>query len=238
MRVVATVLTFYPERQKNVQEIVAALSSGTVVPDEIVVHNNNLDRPFYGSACKVVNSWNSMTRGKYFSALMCPADYYLMFDDDIKPGPKTLECLLRHADKTTCISNQGRLLVNGSYSKGRDVWAQEVNAVTVVDSLVGQMQFLSFESILRMLAMEPSVRLKDGEYLYEGEDIFVGLCNRCTVVPMAFDERPVYMDEMGVSLGASVNNYGAMRDRFAKKATDALVNRDIPLLRDAPWRKK
>ncbi len=243
MRIVATICSHYPQRAGNIETIVRSLRSGTVVPDEIIVLNNNQhNNPLQElDGVKYVNSpWNSWTRGKYGAALMSPADYYLLLDDDITVKCRTLECLIAASDHESVIPSIGMILNGDSYMSGERIRPWEISKKIVVDSVIGEMQFLPMVAILRMMRIEPAIRLHFGEtFLYEAEDILVGLANKSMVIPMREeDESPQWLNEYGVCLPQIIPNCAQMRDRFTKQALEVLRTMNLPWLSEAPWRNK
>jgi len=231
-KIVAVVIHYYPERSGNVRRIVSDLLAGSRKPDKIIVFNNNpavltvgMLRD-YPDVSVVDSNTNFTSRAKYGAAMLEPADYYLLCDDDITVGPKTLEALERYATPSMCTAFRGVNLREDSFSRGTDVWPHVVERPTPVDAFIGRMQFLSFQSIVNMLAVEPAVRLDDKKYIYDGEDILIGLCNHPIIYPLRGEELPIDLKENGVSMFGSIPNYLGMRDEFTAKALRVLRSRE------------
>ena len=243
-RIVSVVVTYWPRRRENVDAIISSLRHGTVQPDEVLVLNNNPNLDINHVDARVINSpWNTWTRGKYPVALMDPADYYMLLDDDMSVGKRTIEAMLAYAGGgDCCYAGRGVILdSNMSFHHGRSVSPHEVERRTQVDTIIGMGQFVSFDAIVQMLRLEKDVRLRGQQYPFEAEDIMMGLCNRCEVLPLRGDENFVFLPENGESLCGSFPDYTNMRDRFTLKCVDTLLmheHADVRLAAGAPWSRE
>lgn len=228
--VVAIILTYWPKRTKNVDQIVKDLENSTRPPDLIMVWNNNKDHQFKydDPSIMVVNSqYNFTSRAKYAAAMLYPADYYLLIDDDISVGKKTIENLMTYADPTSCISFNGVRLRESdkSFGYGEQVKSENISAVENVDSHIGRLYFCSWASLCNLFFNEYGVRVMDKQYIFEGDDILIGLLNNSTVIPAKGDELPYDLDEGGQSMsidGGGIQ-YIEMRDEFTKHALRFVV---------------
>lgn len=230
--ITAVVCAYWAPRFANVERIVSDLLAGTVVPDRILVLNNNPDHqlafnhlarnPLVDVVC---GSANHECRGKFIAALLAPADFYLMHDDDTSVGTRTVECLRRHAmDRDFVTGYWGVRLAGSSFMQGTIVQPRHLIAAERVDAFHGRAMFMGHRAIVRMLAAEEKVRLDRG-WRTEGDDIIAGLANRDSswCVPMDEDEAWVDLDQCGVAMQMSVPNYFAMRDEFTGAVLDALA---------------
>lgn len=224
--VCAVVLTYWPKRRKNIDIIINDLVNSTVPPDLImVVNNNGKDSPlhFDDPSIMVVNADHNFTsRAKYAAAALYPADYYALIDDDITVGPKTIEHLLANISGDECLSFQGVKLrgSDGSFSWGQQVNAKDISTPESVDSHIGRLMFCTWQGIVNLLQAEKRVRLADKLYLFDGDDILMGLVNNSFVYPASGDELPRDLDESGESMsirGGGIQ-YLEMRDDFTRHA--------------------
>lgn len=230
-RVVAVVCAYWPERFANVQLIIDRLHSGTRPPDRIIVlGNDNASGETIGvwqdDAQKIKHAdvvsctWNTWTRGKYVAGLLDPADWYLLIDDDVAPGPTSVEHLvdwghqLRSADGRFVTGFWGVRLVNDSFMQGQIVQPHVLSAPLQVDGFHGRFVFASFRALTRLLEVEADVRL-DTEWKHEGCDIVAGLANRDAAwcIPTSgeagWEELPLGSRSLQFEPG-----YFAERDRF------------------------
>lgn len=229
--VTAVVCAFWPERFANVERIVVDLQHGSVTPDRIVVLNNNPDHPcrfqhLANERVATLEGHNTECRGKFVTALYHPADYYLLADDDTTVGPKTIECLLRHAAPGFVTGYWGvRLSPTGSFRDGQIISPQNVTAPTKVDAFHGRIMFMAHDALVSMFAAEGHIRLRDPGSSYVGDDILAGLANRdnAWIVPMCGDETFVDLDQMGVAMQQRAG-YFEDRDRFTTAAVAALTS--------------
>ena len=246
--VTAVILSYWPQRHANVKKSFDMLTSGTIVPRTTIVMSNNGSSPLpmnpFGKFVTLNSSHNFWTRGKYAAALMEPSPYYLLMDDDIAVGPRTLEAFLMNAeDEWTCFAGRCVDLDNsGSFWHGTSWSPNEVTSPRQTDTMVGRIQFVSFESILRMFRWEPKIRfprLLDEVYRYKVEDVAMGLCNYTKVLPLRDDECPVDLSECGTSLCEVEKDYSEFRDEYCRSLQnilwEAYTNDDFDLPYDPPW---
>ncbi|HEX3539648.1 MAG TPA: hypothetical protein VHT75_04315 [Acidimicrobiales bacterium] len=229
MTVTAVVCSFWEPRFANVERIVNDLQHGTAVPDRILILNNNPTAPhrfdhFRGPQVSVIGGDNMECRGKFVAALFHPAHHYLLADDDTSVGPRTLECLLRHAKPGFVTGYWGVRLTDRSFMNGQLIFPSVVPAPTKVDAFHGRVIFMAHDALVRMLAAEETVRLADPEAAYVGDDILAGLANPGSmIIPMRGDETFVDLDQHGVAMQTRPG-YFADRDRFTAAAVTALAS--------------
>jgi hypothetical protein len=222
-KLVAVVLHYYPQRSENVRKIIQDLKNSSRVPDKIIVFNNNKDMVINFEGVTNINSdTNFHSRAKYGVALLEPADYYILLDDDISVGKRTIEKLLEYATPDICTAMRGVNLSNGSFTYGTDVYPHLVGEPTKVDSFIGRLQFVSYKAIMNMLVLEPALRLDDKRFIYDAEDIFIGLVNDTKVYPLRGDELPYDTGENGVAYHQFFGDYGGLRDVFTRKVINYL----------------
>jgi hypothetical protein len=227
MIVTATVVTYWPNRRDNVTRVVRDLLAGTVVPDHIVVLDNNAaidapDLPDDPRVSLVTSTENTWTRGKFIAALFHPATYYLMMDDDTSVGPRTLERLVTWA---TMSSISPDALVTGYWGVTLSPELKFMSGMihtsvphdTPVDGFHGRAMWMGHQAMVNMLALEGHVRIRGDQLIWphEGDDIIAGLANqgRAFMIPMAGDERFVDLDQCGQALQFQDGYFGS-RDDF------------------------
>jgi len=231
-RVVAVICSYWKERIPNIEKIVQDLHAGTVVPDRILVLNNNKDHQLEIEGAEVINSqFNSRCRGKFITALLDVADFYLLLDDDTSVGTKTIERFLEVAHRESCYGYYGVALETGN---GVRTIPTLISEETPCQYFLGPGLFLSFYSLVRLLVAEERIRLTT-EWKHEGDDILIGLVNNSTIIPMNdeefFVDLPWGSEAMafghdGTSEGGL--DYLKMRDKFTRKAIDILDKNPIP----------
>ena len=231
-RVTAVVCAYWPERFKNVGQIVNDLCAGTRAPDHIIILNNNPDHPRQFEHLKrpgidVVTGFNTETRGKYVAALFVQADYYLLMDDDITIGKLALEYLMKRAHPDLVTANRGVLMrPDNSFFNGALADADKVPYDYPADSVCGCGVFVSHRALVKMFAAEEGLR---SEWPTAGDDILLGLANKGNVVifPMIKEKAWIWLDDGGVALcdGNGVlgkQDYYHMRDQFTREALEHL----------------
>lgn len=231
-RVTALVVSYWPSRIENVKTIVNDLRAGTVVPDEILVLNNNPDVTLEIEGAKVINSqFNSRSRGKLAACLMDVSNYYLLLDDDTSVNPKTLERFLSVAHRKSCYAYCGITFGGGN---GDRVYPRGLAEETEVEYFLGCGMFLSFYALVRSLMLDERLRIHTN-YPHQAEDITVGLANKATIIPMAEDEMFKDLDwgehsmaagDDGTSLGSI--DYLHMRNDVKSEAKRLLSERELP----------
>jgi len=231
-RVVAVVCAYWPSRFGNIEQIVKDLQDGTVVPDKILVLNNNKDHQLEFEGAEVINSqFNSRCRGKFITALMDVADYYLLLDDDTSVGTRTLERFLEEAHRECCYGYYGIAYETGNGVRTKPT---EIDEETECQYFLGPGLFMSFYALTRMLIAEERVR-RETKWKHEGDDVLIGLTNKSSIIPMRGDELFVDLDwgeqamawgDDGVSEGWQ--DYLKVRDEFTVDAMKILSEHPIP----------
>lgn len=222
-RVVAVVVSFWPERTANVVQIVRDLLDSTRPPDRVIVLDNNPDGPGmfrqvdWGTDIVdiVEGSANWETRGKYVVGLLDPADFYVLCDDDTSVGPRSIEVMLNHAGPNSVFGYWGVRLQGESFMDGSIIQPAHVRWPTPVDAFHGRVIFASWQALLNMLALETKVRLGPDRWPAEGDDLIIGLANPdgSAVVPLEGDAAFVDLDDGGVAMQHRPG-YFEMRDEF------------------------
>ena len=232
-RIIAVVCAYWPSRIGNLRTIVDDLQSGEVRPDRILVLNNNpaltLDLP---GADVVTSQFNSRTRGKFAVALLDPAEYYLLLDDDTSVHPRTLARFREAAHPDCCWGYCGVAHATGN---GVRTYPAGIEVETPCQFFLGCGLFMSFRSVVRMFAAEEKVRLRlpdHGEEAWRhcGEDILVGLPNPSSILPMRGDElfKDLGWGTEAMAWGHDRMSAGGVdylhyRDRFTEHAIKALA---------------
>jgi len=239
-RVVAVVLSYWPARIPNVLPIVEGLLAGTRVPDRIIIHAQGPARweesferiEILDKRITLVRSENFHTRAKFITAMLDPADWYYLSDDDTAPGRRTVERLLEESFRPDFVTGfWGVQLRDNSFHHGRIVQphllskGQRVH----VDGLHGRVVWCGWRALARLVAAEEFVRLNvrdDGQirWPHEGDDIIMGLVNPDSTfcIPMEGDECWRELDQHGQALQFG-SGYFDMRDRFVRDAIHALA---------------
>jgi hypothetical protein len=224
LTVTAVVCCGWPERAANVSQIVRDMRAGTVSPDTIIVLDNFGDGSTFADLAigdlHVISGHNWECRGKYIAGLLRFADYYLLNDDDMTVGPKTLERLTETAGTGNYVTaNRGvQLPKSRRLSHGVAFDASATDKPTRADLIYGSSAFMSHGAILSMLDAESKLRHK---WPVEGDDILAGLANDVLIQPMNGDAAFRWLPDGGVAMGHHPD-YFAMRDEFTQDALEAL----------------
>ncbi len=233
-RVTALVVSYWPSRIENVKTIVNDLRAGTVVPDEILVLNNNPDIILEIEGAKVINSqFNSRSRGKLAACLMDVSNYYLLLDDDTSVGTKTLEKFLSVAHRKSCYAYCG---ITFGGNNGDRIYPNQITEEVEVEYFLGCGMFLSFYALVRSLMLDERLRINT-KWGHEGEDITMGLANKATIIPMSKGEDETFKDldwgEHSMSAGNDGTSEGGidylhMRNELKSYAKKLLQEEGLP----------
>lgn len=220
--VTAVIVAYWPERFRNLREIVTDLQAGTRPPDSIMIFNNNPDVSFDeripGAA--VINSGRNFTsRSKYAAALLEPSDYYLLLDDDISVRSQCLEEMMANAFPGCAFTDWGIEMTANFITAGIQYTGPTVTEPTPVDAFVGIMQFVSFDAIINLLKAESKIRLPNlPDYRSIGEDLLMGMANEHAYVLPLVDEQQVRSLDGGSKAMQHDPYYGIVREIFVYEA--------------------
>ena len=231
--ITAVIVSYWPKRQEDLPVIVKSLEDQSVPPDKIIIMNNGPALPKnIGSAITINSNENFHCRSKYIAALLHPSDYYFFLDDDVIPQKNCIQAFLNFADDECCLSWWGTKMTSNFFSSGEFIKCEDLyqsgSDPVYVDGFIGIVQFCSFKSLVTMLRAEADIRLNPREYVYDGEDIFMGMSNpNAMVVPLSHHlEQSAYTlwDHQKDGAMQLDEGYYQARDDFAFKAWISLGN--------------
>jgi len=232
--ITAVIVSYWPKRQEDLPLIVESLENQSVAPDKILIINNGPVLPEkIGTAITINSNENFHCRSKYIAALLHPSDYYFFLDDDVLPQKRCIEAFFNFADENCCLSWWGAKMNSNFFSAAEDVKCEDVykqgSDPVEVDGFVGIIQFCSFRSIVNMLSAEANIRLNNSSYIYDGEDIFMGMSNpTAKVVPLSHDleqSATTIWDHQNDGAMQLDEGYYETRDHFAYQAWISLGNK-------------
>jgi hypothetical protein len=228
MKLTAVIVAYWPSRFPNIPQIVADLRGGSIVPDHIMVFNNNhrQELPKVEGASVVNAGWNYASRCKYAAAMLEPSDYYLLLDDDVSVMPDLVRHCASLASPGCCFSDLGGVMVNNYAHAARIVSGAKVDKPESVDVFLGMLQFVSWGAVVNMLSAEGTLRLgRLPDYRSVGDDYLISLANRPhTAVMPTFDNCNRKHIPTGPAAMQWDEGYYAIRDMFAFEAWRALGN--------------
>jgi hypothetical protein len=239
---VATVCSYWPLRRANVERIVRDLAASTLPPSEIIVVNNgDLDFTELADAdlgvpvAVMTPGFNTWTRGKFIAALLTPAPYYLMIDEDTSVGPRTAEVLMSWAGgrRGMVTGYWGVKLAGRSFMSGGIIQPHLLPYETKVDAFHGRAMFMAYDAVVRMLAVEEDIRIRPAKgrpaWHHEGDDIIAGLANPegSYAIALKGDAAFVDLDQCGQALQFQ-DGYFAERDSLTGDILDALAAHPAP----------
>ena len=151
MYITAIIPRYYQERLDNIQRIVYDLKNGSVVPNDIIVVNNDREFNMYGE-CHFINcNYNYDARVRYAVSLFIKTDLVLTIDDDLTIGKDTVKSLLdthrRHPN--AILGMMGRDIntkADKPYSDGQVFEYPEED--TKVDIVIGRIQLYKPKLVL------------------------------------------------------------------------------------------
>jgi hypothetical protein len=222
MKITALIIHYYPERLHHIQRIVNDLKTSSRPPDHIIVFNNdtNIEIKIEGVDC-VNTTKNYLGRAKYIACLLEPSDYYLLIDNDITVGKKTIEHLIKCIPPEStcfCTAQQGYNFKDLLH-KRKDINEWEIRKSKETDGIISSLTFCSFSAILKMLTLEIEFRLN--RKMYDNaliDDLLMGMSNSPVIYPAKDEEKIISLSEEGVACYQQYaeNEFTNKRDRFAK----------------------
>lgn len=224
MLVTAVVCCGWAERAGNVDRIVSDMLAGTIKPDTIIVLDNFSDGQAFThlqNRVRIVAGHNWECRGKYVAGLLAFADFYLLNDDDMTIGHRTVEQLVVTGDPETnrVTANRGvSLTPSRKLSEGVVFDAHQIQKPSRADAIYGSSAFMSHRALLNMLSVEARLRHK---WPVEGDDILAGLANDVLIQPMHGDAAFRWLPDGGVAM-QNRPGYWPMRDQFTLDALEVL----------------
>ena len=207
MKTVAIFLHYWPERTKYIEGIVGALKEGTVKPDEIVMVNNNPQEKFSDLGIDIINMpRNFGCRARHIISLLYPADYYLIQDDDLVIGKKTLENFVRHRNRGDCLGYLGKVFRTEDkiYQKAQHIDAKKIQEPVPVDMVIGRIHFYPYRAILRSLVTQMEAGITNDK---NTDDILISMPNNPFVIPATREEYFTSLDEEGVGLSFEEHHF-------------------------------
>ena len=119
-RVYCQVLTLYKRNTLLLQ--IHALLRQTLLPSKVIIYQNSSisRRPWMPRGQNVIlythnTNWNAKYHGRFYACLPVESDYYVLWDDDIGPGPLWNERCLNYVQSHDCIvTANGRGLIPDS----------------------------------------------------------------------------------------------------------------------------
>jgi hypothetical protein len=223
MKITALIIHYYPERLHYVQRIVDDLKKSTRPPDHIIIFNNDtkIEIKIEGVDC-INTTKNYLGRSKYIACLLEPSDYYLLIDNDVTVGRKTIEHLIECIPPEStcfCTAQQGYKLKGKLLHQRKDVSEWEIKSPKKTDGIISSCTFCSFSALLKMLSLEIEFRLN--RKLYDNaliDDLLMGFANEPVIYPAHGEERIISLPEEGVAcyMQYPENEFTDKRDKYVK----------------------
>jgi len=141
MSLTAIVLSY--KRVPNIGKIVASIQESTVVPEEIIVFNNNPDVKLDIKEATVINSEKNFgCRVRHVIGQVVDSTHLLFIDDDLMLKPTTIEKLIKWSDvyPESILGLLGKRLNKGKYSGCDGISLDQVN-LKEVDVVLGRVHF-------------------------------------------------------------------------------------------------
>jgi hypothetical protein len=176
MRLTAIIPHFYWERTGNLRTIVDSLRSGTVVPEEIIVWNNERDPVTIAGAFVVQSPRNIGAKARLLAAVMARGERVLFLDNDIAVRRRTVENLLswscRHWERPTVVTLEGRErpFSGAPYSRWPKVYGRGLREPAPVFLSLGRGEMLRRRDLLAVL---PGFPFEDSTVM---DDLWLSEC--------------------------------------------------------------
>lgn len=208
---------FFPAREKNLAQIVAAYRAGTKQPDEILVWNNDAPLSAPVDGIRLIQSpWNLGCKGRFMGALAAAGDWLLFQDNDVSPAPLTVANLVRWAGKRprAILSLDGRAITPGERYRGSErVRGRGLTEPRRISITLGRMELMHRDTMMKVLAAFPwrdDTIMDDLEFSAAAHRVGV----ECLVVPCDRQSEAFGIDTAGVGLSVThQDQYYAERER-------------------------
>lgn len=223
MNITAIILHYWKERTDQVHRLVRDLWVGTVVPDTVIVFNNNPEVVLepVGKEIVVNSSYNFHCLIRHALGLSIKTDCCLFIDDDISVTELTLECLLDyHQVRPEAILGFFGLTLGTDlehpYTSGEEI--QYVKGPRRADIIKGRIHFCKTDKLLntfKLLKKIPNLSI------VWTDDILLSLSNLIfdkaenVVLPPEMRE----LSEMGVGYHYTEPHY-PIRDETCKRVIE------------------
>lgn len=226
--ITAVFCSYWRERSRHAQLIVKALLGGSVVPDKIIIFNNNntLDLTVlaekYPQVQVIQSTENYGHRARFIAAMLQPSDYYFFIDDDMLPNTQTIENYMKYAHPDCCLTHLGRKLSpEGTYNRGGYMLrSSEVTELTPSALVIGVGSiFCSFNALARMVELEMTLRTKTVYNDGREADIILGMANKSAVVPTDKNSELKQLGQKGVGMFLQ-EGHNVMRNTITKVIYD------------------
>lgn len=222
--ITAVFCTYWKERYAQAESIVNALLAGSVVPDKILIFNNNAALDYWPLAraykqVQVIDaSENLGHRARFIAAMLVPSDYYFFIDDDMAPGETTIENYMQYAQPDICLTHLGRQLSpEGHYNQGGYMLrGSEVTELTPSGLVIGVGSiFCGFDALANMVQLETKLRTKTEYHNGREADIILGMANKSYVVPTDTRSALKVLGQRGVGMFKQPD-HNVMRNTITK----------------------
>ncbi len=210
MTLSAVIPHFYAARVRHLHALIASLRAGSLVPDEIIVWNN--DRPMGESAplgVEMIQSPRNVgAQARFLAALMARGDDVLFLDNDLVLKPETvaqMRIAMRALDGQTMVTLQGYdIPPGGRYTAKRKVRTGIVTVPERVTVSLGRAELVRRVTLLRLLSDWPCDETSAMDDLWlsaaahrHGVPMWVGPTDGYTDAPVqdGYERRPGHYDE-------------------------------------------
>lgn len=181
MTLAAIILHFWLERSSYIRRIVKDLKKNSVVPDKIIIFNNNKDIVLLepnGDEIVINSNYNFHCLIRHAIGLVAETDYCLFLDDDLTLKPDAIGYLFNQYKNFpgSILGFQGRTLGKSEqkpYTSGE--YIREVVKPTKVDVVLGRIHFCETKKLVNSFILNNKIDL-----LINGvveEDILLSLSN-------------------------------------------------------------
>lgn len=216
MKLSVVIPHFYNERTGNLTTIARALQQGSMVPNEILVWNNDAPIPPIAGVKIIQADRNYGCLGRFIASFAARGEYVLFHDNDMVCRRDTVLALYDHA---LAIPN-GIFSIDGwnflpdlSYTEGVKTlkWGKSEKVAVEVNVTPGHIELISRAALYRVLAYFPFEDATIMEDLHFNAAAMRAGVKRY-VVPSDYD----YLDSCGVGI-SHAEDFNARRDEACKQ---------------------
>lgn len=204
MTVTAILLSY--KREQNVGKILNALAMQTVIPDDLILINNNPEHVFAMKGVTVLNSNKNLGCPiRHAVGLLAKTSHCLFLDDDVEPERGVVENFVEWGEQfpEAILGYFGRRLKSGRFPYSKSGMIVSRDDVEYAHVVVGKIHFCRKDKLAQMFSRVAQVRPFKH---FSCDDIALSLANQIAgcqnyVIPTKEGNRVIEMDEHGIGLG-------------------------------------
>lgn len=225
MRLTAIIPHFYRERERNLPVIVESLHTGTLVPDEVIIWNNEKAPVRVDGALVVQSPRNVGAQARFLAAMMARGDRVLFLDNDVCVNRKTVQNLYKWStdkpDSVVTLEGRTRPYVGSPYGHWPKLYGRGLKESHEVFLSLGRGEMMTRSRMMHAISIFPF------ETTTVMDDLWFSACCEeknipIYVVPCIPGESDLVDLQMGGVGLCKDPQFNALRDKTVKEIMDDL----------------